>query len=325
MTRLGKNLDFGVPDYAFPLTSDSLRHQNWRFDWYEFTLPPDILAADVIKFMEYEAGESGQIGRASNGYENCIEWLPFVRLMWGGYSGEYGCHVQILGGIECWLFANEFRKKWPEHRVSRADVCIDFIEPGGFDRAALMCSSICKRMGIQTRVHGDWVDAKRGRTLYCGSPKSSHMVRLYEKGYELRQKNMIPDADLDWFRLEIQVRPQKNAKSDAAFLTASEISLSSKWTKAISKAFGCFGDGLSLSTRRTDSKIVNSVAHMLNQYSKCLHDIVEGGFIPKKVLMQILSEIIDHGYFDPQKMGFYNAVRQNDQTESPLAGRVGHS
>ena len=114
----------------------------------------------------------------------------------------------------------------PFAKITRIDLAHDFIngeftpddaktawESGGFDN---------KGQRPRARLHGyDWLDDKRtGKTFYVGTPNSSRMVRVYDKGCE-QGDNSSP-----WVRFELQLRnrdyiiPHDILISAGSYLTA---------------------------------------------------------------------------------------------------------
>ena len=114
----------------------------------------------------------------------------------------------------------------PFAKITRIDLAHDFIngeftpdqaktawQSGGFDN---------KGQRPRARLHGyDWLDDKRtGKTFYVGTPNSSRMVRVYDKGCE-QGDNSSP-----WVRFELQLRnrdyiiPHDILISAGSYLTA---------------------------------------------------------------------------------------------------------
>ena len=114
----------------------------------------------------------------------------------------------------------------PFAKITRIDLAHDFIngeftpddaktawQSGGFDN---------KGQRPRARLHGyDWLDDKRtGKTFYVGTPNSSRIVRVYDKGCE-QGDNSSP-----WVRFELQLRnrdyiiPHDILISAGSYLTA---------------------------------------------------------------------------------------------------------
>jgi hypothetical protein len=78
---------------------------------------------------------------------------------------------------------------------------------------------------------GDWEDfPEDGRTQYLGAPQSVTRVRLYEKGKQPEYRHL---ARSDWVRLEVQVRPLKEAKASFNSVGPEVVWGASKWTREL--------------------------------------------------------------------------------------------
>lgn len=103
-----------------------------------------------------------------------------------------------------------FRKLVPEHRCTRVDSCEDFDEPGAWDRLLGHVLEVKAEHGLKGERRGDWDFPEDGRTQYLGAPSSPVRARLYEKGKQPGYRHL---ERRDWVRLEVQVRPVKDAKT----------------------------------------------------------------------------------------------------------------
>lgn len=122
-----------------------------------------------------------------------------------------------------------------EHRCTRVDSCYDVDEPGAFEKLLQPCMEVKKQFRIRGGKAGDWEDfPEDGRTLYLGSAKSAVRTRLYEKG---RQPEYLHLNRPDWARLEIQVRPAKDAKEAYAKASPVEVWGASGWTRELAGRF----------------------------------------------------------------------------------------
>lgn len=109
--------------------------------------------------------------------------------------------------------------KWPQSiRVRRMDGCIDFDDPGIFDRAvAAARTHVDGYTGLRkpkVDQRGDWVNPVDGRTLYVGS-REYVLLRIYEKGKQLRSVKGILDASEHHIRVEVETHPADAAAFDA--------------------------------------------------------------------------------------------------------------
>jgi DNA relaxase NicK len=78
---------------------------------------------------------------------------------------------------------------------------------------------------------GDWEDfPEEGRTLYLGARSSPCRVRLYEKGKQPEYRHLDRP---NWARIEVQVRPAKDAKSAFSMLNPLEVWGASGWTREL--------------------------------------------------------------------------------------------
>jgi hypothetical protein len=102
-------------------------------------------------------------------------------------------------------------------------VCIDYVEPGAYDRLQGLALGVAKDRGITVGTAGDHLLTLKGRTCYLGATSSHTRLRLYDKAEELRQKFAADPVRLagipaELARLECQVRPQTSAAKAAAAL-----------------------------------------------------------------------------------------------------------
>lgn len=209
-----------------------------HFDWYQVTIPAD--ASQVIDALARDAGSLvGGIERSSgrHGYASTttIADKEGRRIMEVLHGGQHDLPNAVASGSYAEPFAESVRERWPQHRVTRADVAQDVIERGAFETLEAMCRDI----GAQCRVKGRTIvpdDPSEGRTYYLGSPKSDVRTRLYDKTAESRSKLMAKDHDTvpdHWTRLEVQVRPKKHTKELAAQMEPAQFWGFSRWTRLI--------------------------------------------------------------------------------------------
>lgn len=158
-----------------------------------------------------------------------------ARIMLGG-SQKY---ANVTGSSDdTGLVVAAVRELWPApaHRVTRADTSVDFDDGAGtFDRLAALCLAHADAASIKVDHMGDWHRAMDGRTLYLGSRKSAVMVRVYEKGIQLQQRNPGFEGlfSRNLVRVEVQVRPEKASRLQAAACDPLELFGFGKWTIAL--------------------------------------------------------------------------------------------
>lgn len=149
-------------------------------------------------------------------------------LQWGGRQGE---RVMLeVKGERTPGTVEALRARFP-HRCTRVDACADFDAPRAFERLYRACRTIKRAHGIMGGKAGDWDDfPEKGRTLYLGAKTSPARMRLYEKG---RQSEYAHLARPDWTRIEVQVRPAKEAKTTFSTLSPLEVWGASAWTREV--------------------------------------------------------------------------------------------
>jgi hypothetical protein len=120
------------------------------------------------------------------------------------------------------------------HRCTRVDSCADFDGPKVFERLYRQCRKVKTAHRIVGGKAGDWDDfPERGRTLYLGAQSSPTRLRLYEKGLQREYAHLQRP---DWSRLEVQVRPQKDAREVFAGLSAVDVWGASRWSRELATA-----------------------------------------------------------------------------------------
>jgi hypothetical protein len=191
------------------------------WDWYEVTIKgsSDALtrANGVMSVLGSVVGPGSRWKaiRALHGYQAGQELLGVEVGALMVFYGAGDVHVRASGAIAepvCDLL----RKWWPDHIVSRADVAYDVVSAGSFERLYKRVHHLARnnpRAKVSTSTVGDWLDGELGRTFYAGGNSSRLRIRIYEKGHEQRAKDPLCDADLNWTRVEWQLRPTSDQKS----------------------------------------------------------------------------------------------------------------
>lgn len=115
------------------------------------------------------------------------------------------------------------------HRVTRVDSCADFDAPRAFSRVLRHCQAVKRAHRLWGERRGDWEDhPEKGRTFYLGANTSPTRSRLYEKGLQPEYAHL---SKPNWIRLELQVRPQKDARESFAALAPGQVWGASKWSR----------------------------------------------------------------------------------------------
>lgn len=206
-----------------------------RFDAYSATTEA-AKAVDLVQLVatavEGLPGKSWTM-KQGKGFHQFGERISFVEdgsefaaVMWGGRQGD---RVMLEAkGERTPAVVEALRSHFP-HRCTRVDSCADFDAPGAFQSLYKACRTVKKAHRIIGGKAGDWEDfPEKGRTLYLGAKSSVTRTRLYEKGKQPEYAHLERD---DWVRLEVQVRPAKDAKTEFATLSPAEVWGASRWTR----------------------------------------------------------------------------------------------
>ncbi|MET5019836.1 replication initiation factor [Burkholderia pseudomallei] len=148
-----------------------------------------------------------------------------VTVQWGGRQG-HRVMLEVKG--ERTPGAVDLLRQATPHRVTRADACVDFERPGAWESLLMAVQDVKQRHDLYGEPRGDWTKPELGRTMYLGSAKSAVRARLYEKGKQPEYRHL---GRFDLVRLEVQVRPAKEAKDQYSTLSAREVWGASKWTR----------------------------------------------------------------------------------------------
>jgi hypothetical protein len=207
-----------------------------RFDAYSATTTeakaPELLsvladAAGLGAFHKMRQGKGFHTFGERIGIVN-EEGTEWGSVQWGGRQGD---RVMIEVKGEATPKAVEALRSRFQHRCTRVDACADFDAPGAFERLLAACQDVKQGHKLKGEKQGDWEDfPELGRTLYLGARASVCRVRLYEKGKQPEYRHLERH---DWTRIEVQVRPAKEAKSEFSRLTPSEVWGASVWTREL--------------------------------------------------------------------------------------------
>lgn len=269
----------------------------FHFDRYNCTFPPSVAPSDLSRAMRF-CGDPVPTYPRAKGYRQALSFGDVAFLMSEPTAGNYGCHLLVAGGDSCQPIVTEVRSVLPEHRVSRVDVAADFDYPGAWkdlEGIALRIALEHKPKPLMTEVHGDHYQHQTGRTSTFGSRTSTHFLRVYEKGFEMRQKGLIPNASVDWVRAEIEIKPTKkgDARRDAASLSPDELAFSNSWCSEFARSVGAkCGLAVRLSTKRTKSAFEAMLYHMAQQYGPAIRKAIRSGETDKMSMMQFFEGVV---------------------------------
>lgn len=176
------------------------------------------------------------------------------------------------------------------HRCTRVDSCVDFERPGAFEELLGPVLKAKEDHKLYGEKRGDWDMPELGRTQYLGASSSAVRARLYEKGKQPEFRHL---SRFDLCRLEIQVRPAKDAKDAYSKLSALEVWGASKWTcQLASEVLSEMLDPHPPGTVRKDTKRDQALRWMCSQYGPHLVSLAGdlGGW---EVLGLTLREMIE--------------------------------
>lgn len=201
-----------------------------RFDAYTATTEA-LKPGDVLPWLMRFAGDTLHQGKGFHTFGERIAVRDETGSEVGAvaYGGKQGERIMIEVKGERTPGVVEHIRNAAPHRCTRVDACADFDAPGSFSRLLRHCLAVKKGHHLWGDRRGDWEDhPERGRTQYLGATSSPVRARLYEKGL---QPEYLHLARHDWVRLELQVRPAKEAKEAFAKLSAVEVWGASKWSR----------------------------------------------------------------------------------------------
>lgn len=202
-----------------------------RFDAY--TATTRAATADDLMPMLLRGEDKMRQGRGHHGFEHRMSFsgrdgTENGSVSWGGTHGQL---VMIeVKGDRTPAIVERLRSRY-EHRCTRVDSCYDVEEVGAFDKLLQPCLQVKKGYKLKGSKAGDWEDfPEDGRTLYVGANSSPIKLRLYEKGHQPEYRHLKRP---DWVRIELQVRPTKDAKD--AYSKADSLAVwgASAWTREL--------------------------------------------------------------------------------------------
>lgn len=263
-----------------------------RFDAYSATT--EALRPEQVVPWLFHPGDSMQEGRGFHTFAHRLSVKDHAgdevgSVAWGGRQGDR-IMVEVKG--ERTPQAVERLRSAAEHRCTRVDSCFDLEAPGAFESLLEPVLKVKADHGLYGEKRGDWEYPELGRTQYLGANSSAIRARLYEKGRQPEYRHL---ARPDLVRLEVQVRPQKEAKTTYSQVTALDVWGASKWTRQL--AADVLAQHLSAKppgTVRKDSKRDQALRWMCQQYQHHLTSLAAdlGGW---EVLGLTLREMIDEG------------------------------
>lgn len=207
------------------------------FDWFAVGVEFSSLNHFKSTVEAYHQNVDYQQIQARNGYETALKVSCTGMVFTASFGGPNVGSRMLLqaSGAEAEPFRAWFlrlvdtrgKRESLDPVLIRADVAIDFDEPGVFDALTRILESVAKSNRLKKSCLGDWIapNDPKGRTLYVGSRQSPVMVRLYEKGKTLLE--VRPDLA----RLELEIKPKKLApRREYVTLEARDLVFCNAWS-----------------------------------------------------------------------------------------------
>lgn len=202
-----------------------------RFDAYTAT----TRAAKAIDLMPMflRGGDKVREGRGHHGFEHRVSFAgpdgaETGSVSWGGTHGQL---VMLEAKGERTPQIVDSLRSLYEHHCTRVDSCYDVEAPGAFEKLLKPCLQVKKDYKLKGSKAGDWEDfPEDGRTLYIGANTSPVKLRLYEKGHQPEYRHLKRP---DWVRIELQVRPTKDAKDVYSKADSLAVWGASAWTREL--------------------------------------------------------------------------------------------
>lgn len=253
-------------------------------DWYQATV--ELGHESLVEYLCTALGATARpLKKGINGYTTGVELIdlttaPEQRRAIVAYGGHNPLPNVLASSSEAPALLRALRSlEVIRHRVTRVDSALDYDEPGVFDRLTSLALSIADapRQGGRIKVGymGDWARGE-ARTLTLGARGGRAYMRIYEKGFEQRDRN-VADASLDWVRVELEYRPDRvPEKLRAAGLSMSEVWGASGWSRDMWAALheGEFA-GEVIQDRPEPSTRASALAAMARQYGPTVRGLIE--------------------------------------------------
>jgi Replication initiation factor len=231
--------------------------ESCRFDWYRATVPahPELILEAVLSLAD--GLPSVETGKGRFNYQHALTVTVggdrVATILHGGPNGHPNVEAS---GERAPALAELLRAASPEHRVTRCDVAIDLFGPDAFVRTERIAHAIAADSGLQLRKIASPLDRSAGETVYIGSRSSALFARIYEKGKA--ERTVYGDHATDeldsWVRCELEVKPQKDMKAQAATMPPEAFWGCSEWTARLAQeAFAMSPEPVPFHPRRTAS------------------------------------------------------------------------
>jgi hypothetical protein len=246
-----------------------------RFDAYVATTTA-AKASDVLPWLARCAGDTVHMGKGFHTFSERI-WVEnhagdqVASVCFGGTRQGDRIMVEVKGDRTPDVV--EVLRGAFAHRCTRVDSCVDVERPGAFEALLVPVLQVKAEHKLYGQKLGDWEFPELGRTQELGARSSAVRARLYEKGRQPEYRHLDRP---NLARLEVQVRPAKDAKSEYSRLSALEVWGASKWTRQLAGAvLAEHLDPHPPGTVRKDTKRDQAVRWMVRQYGPHLTSLAD--------------------------------------------------
>ena len=259
-----------------------------KFDWYQASVPgvaPEAIMS-ALSLSDYY-GDWEQIKPLKN-YDSAAAFVlgneTKFKIHFGGQNEEHGANV-VGSGAHAQELSDLLRENFPSHRVSRLDSCEDYYHPKAYEYLRKVALMVGTKHKVKCReIVKPLPESDDGRTIYLGADSSVVSMRIYEKGKQL-------DRGTEWVRAELQVRPQKEMKSQIALLDSTAVWGMSKWSHQMGVELG------KKNLQRVDVQVYQQSDHdrayrfFLKQYGNTLKQMLASHGSPEAVGAQIFYDL----------------------------------
>lgn len=297
------------------LQEETYGQHHSKFDWWQATVSLEGWtnydsstgetiepAENLLKWLSSEITMVDVVrGRGSSSYERKADFKRGERtictVQWGGVNPDP--NVTATGSDSAFI-RGLITAKFPEGRISRVDSAFDSMS--GTAEFHRVCAWVEER-AEQAGINCTWIknsDTTKGDTLYVGSKTSRIQIRIYEKGKQIGYK---PG---EWWRAEVQLRPDTKAKAGAYKYSSGMVWGASRITRELWAFLG--GEKLASTNFRESDEMKDldtTLAHMLKQYGNALKALIEreGSGIAALGILDRLSEQMGKGRILPPEAG----------------------
>ena len=270
-----------------------------KIDWLNatFVAPDRYTQAMFLSLLSRMFGRplTGTEGRGMFGFDSGIKLIghvgsrsfPIGFLAWGGEHQRGRWMLQFTGAgcglVRSWSRMRKLLEAL-DARLTRVDLAVDFLH-GEYtvdDAVAMQAAGEFTGRGRppSSSVAGDWLELKKGRTLYIGQASNGKLLRVYEKGMQMG------DLGSPWTRFEVQLG-NRDRVIPLNVLTDRDTSMAGCYP-ALEKMLAVAGTPIATTQTAGEVTCSHLMFHMKRSYGK-LFDVVAGmeGFDVAECIQEI--------------------------------------